>query len=189
MQQEYKVYIKGMVCGRCISTVRKELADLGWQTGNIELGEVTILDTGTPPDLKLIGERLAKLGFSLLEDKGRQMVDGIRQWVEKVYGGGFDFPDGFRFSKLLSEKLHRSYDVLSAAFSTAEGITLEKYVIAYRIEKVKELLVYTDDTLATIAFRLGFSSEAHLSRQFRAQTGLNPSHFRKVRKEKTSGQG
>jgi AraC-like DNA-binding protein len=173
-----------MVCQRCISTIQKELEALGLTIAHIELGAITILST-TPPNLPLIAEKLAPLGFSILEDKNQQIAKSIKILVETVYSGEFDFPQNFRFSKWVSEKLYRPYDTLSAIFSTAEGITLEKYIIAYRVEKIKELLVYTHATLSDIAFRLGFSSEAHLSRQFKAQTGLNPSYFIKIRKEKT----
>jgi AraC-like DNA-binding protein len=180
---QYTIHIKGMVCQRCISSVRETLEELGLEVLHIELGMVTI-SSGNPPDRHLISEKLEALGFSLLEDKQQLLVEKIKVLVATVYSGEFDFPEGFRFSKYAAEQLQKSYEILSSAFSAAESTTLEKYIIAYRVEKIKELLVYTAATLADIAFRLGFSSEAHLSRQFKAQTGLNPSYFIKLRKEK-----
>jgi AraC-like DNA-binding protein len=179
----YTLHIKGMVCPRCISTVQQELSASGLQVSHVELGSATI-QSATPPDLNAIAAQLESLGFSLLEDKNQQLVKQVKEVVTQVYSGEFDFPPQFRFSKWVAEKLSRSYDLLSAVFSTAEGTTLEKYILAYRVEKVKELLVYTPATLADIAFRLGFSSEAHLSRQFKTLTGLTPSYFIKVRKER-----
>jgi AraC-type DNA-binding domain-containing proteins len=180
---QYTLHIKGMVCQRCISAVKQALEALGLEVLHIDLGMATI-SSSQSPDMQLIAEKLEALGFSLLEDKQQQLVDKIKALVASVYSGEFDFPENFRFSKYAAKQLHRSYEVLSQAFSAAENTTLEKYIIAYRVEKVKELLVYTPATLADIAFRLGFSSEAHLSRQFKAQTGLNPSYFIKLRKEK-----
>jgi AraC-like DNA-binding protein len=180
---QYTLHIKGMVCQRCISSVKEALEELGLEVIHNELGMVTI-SSDNAPDSRLIAEKLEALGFSLLEDKQQLLVEKIKELVATVYSGEFDFPEGFRFSKYAAEQLHKSYEILSSAFSAAESTTLEKYIIAYRVEKVKELLVYTPATLADISFRLGFSSEAHLSRQFKAQTGLNPSYFIKLRKEK-----
>jgi|ERR1044072_5421077 AraC-like DNA-binding protein len=180
---QYTIHIKGMVCQRCISSVKEALEALELEVLHIDLGMVTISSNKTP-DRQLISQKLEELGFSLLEDKQQLLVESIKALVATVYSGEFDFPEAFRFSKYAAEQLHKSYEILSSAFSAAESTTLEKYIIAYRIEKVKELLVYTPTTLADISFRLGFSSEAHLSRQFKAQTGLNSSYFIKLRKEK-----
>lgn len=181
--QEYTIHIKGMVCQRCISSVQQALGSLGLEITHIALGAVTVASE-TPPDRRLIEEKLSDLGFSLLEDKQQKLVEQIKALVATVYSGEFDFPANFRFSKYAADQLNRSYEILSSSFSAAEEMTLEKYIIAYRTEKIKELLIYTHARLSDIAYRLGFSSEAHLSRQFKAQTGLNPSHFIKLRKEK-----
>lgn len=175
-----KVYIKGMVCFRCISTVKSELESIGLQLDDISLGEVT-LSAGTEiTDLQIIEEQLKPFGFSLLEDKRARLVTDVKQLVAEIYGGDFDFPEPFRFSTFISEKLQRDYDSISSVFSIREQKTLEKYIIDFRIEKIKEFLVYTPQTLADIAFRLGFSSVAHLSRQFKMVTGFNPSYFKSL---------
>jgi copper chaperone CopZ len=175
-----KIYIKGMVCYRCISTVKHELESIGLQLDDISLGEVT-LSAGTEiTDLNLIREQLKPFGFSLLEDKRARLVTDVKQLVAVIYGGDFDFPEPFRFSTYISEKLQGDYDNISSVFSIREQKTIEKYIIDFRIEKIKEYLVYTPQTLADIAFRLGFSSVAHLSRQFKTFTGFNPSYFKSL---------
>lgn len=178
-----------MVCQRCIDTVKQELRDIGLEPDAVFLGEVAFTASTSLTDIDVIEERLKPAGFSLLRDKKTQWVTHIKRMVEEVYNGDFDFPYNFRFSALVAEKLNGDYDILSQAFSTAEGKTLEKYIIEYRIEKVKELLVYSTQTLADISFRLGFSSVAHLSRQFKEVTGINASHFIALRKQREHENG
>ena len=175
-----------MVCERCILTIREQLNELKIQVTGISLGEVTTVSALTPPDLAALQERLTPLGFSLLEDKKTKLVRDVKALVEKVYSGNYDFPSNFRFSDVVVAHFQEDYNQVSAVFSGLENITLEKYIIEHRIEKVKELLVYTEDSLSDIAFKLGFSSAAHLSRQFKAQTGLNTSYFKEIRKSKLS---
>ena len=184
MIMQKKIYIKGMVCNRCISAVKDSLAELGIEVVDIHLGEVTIIG-GESINEALIGEKLKSLGFNILEDKKLKLVREVKKLVEEVYSGSFDFPYQFRFSNLVAERLNTSYDVISGIFSGIEQITIETYIINYRIEKIKEFLVYSGDSLASISFKLGFTSAAHLSRQFKLNTGLNPSHFRQIRLEKT----
>jgi AraC family transcriptional regulator len=124
------------------------------------------------------------LGFTLLEDKKEKLVKETKGLMAEVYSGSFDFPTRFRFSELAARRLQKDYDTISATFSAVENTTLEKYIIDFRIEKVKEFLVYTPQTLGDISFRLGFSSVAHLSRQFKEITGINPSYFKSIRVQK-----
>lgn len=175
-----KIYIKGMVCYRCISIVKSELESMGHQLDDISLGEVTLSLGIATADLNIISERLKPFGFSLLEDKRARLVADVKQLIAIIYGGDFDFPEPFRFSTYISEKLQGDYDNISSVFSIREQKTIEKYMIDFRIEKIKEYLVYTPQTLADIAFRLGFSSVAHLSRQFKTYTGFNPSYFKSL---------
>lgn len=184
MQKEQKIYIKGMVCQRCIAMVKSELENIGLHPTNINLGEVTFSASTTIPDTATIEEKLKPLGFSLLEDKRVKLVVQVKALIAEVYGGDFDFPVRFRFSELAAERLHREYDTISSVFSSLENTTIEKYIIDFRIEKIKEYLVYTLQPLADISFRLGFSSVAHLSRQFKMVTGFNPSHLRSIREDK-----
>lgn len=174
-----------MVCQRCITTVKDQLESAGLELEDINLGEVTLATHTSLPDAALIEQKLLPLGFSLLEDKKAKLVKEVKSLVGEVYNGVFDFPNDFRFSVLAAERLGKDYDTISTTFSSMENNTLEKYIINFRVEKIKELMVYTDDTLADISFKLGFSSVAHLSRQFKEQTGMTPSHFKQLRKNET----
>ncbi len=179
-----KVYIKGMVCNRCISIVKYELESIGLQLDDIYLGEVTFSAGTQISDHRIIEAQLKPFGFSLLEDKRHKLVTDVKQITEEIYSGVFDFPVRFRFALYISQKLHKDYDLISATFSALEQKTLEKYIIDYRIEKIKEFLVYSPQTLADMAFRLGFSSVAHLSSQFKTVTGFNPSCYRSLKEIK-----
>lgn len=182
MESVTKMYIKGMVCQRCITTVKTQLESAGFELDDIGLGEVTFPVTSLLTDTSLIDEKLRPLGFTILENKKVKLVKEVKSLIKDVYDGEFDFPNRFRFSELVSKRLGKDYNTISAVFSSSENITIEKYIIDYRVQKIKELLVYTGDTLADIALRLGFSSVAHLSRQFKQQTGLTPSYFKNLKK-------
>lgn len=173
-----------MVCNRCLMTVETELLQMGHTPVKLALGEATFLPN-TAHDGTPLEERLALLGFSLLEDKNVQMTKKVKQLVEEVYGGSFDFPERFRFSDLVRKRLQKEYDAVSDAFILTEKKTIEQYIIDFRINKIKEYLVYTNLTLADIAFRLHFNSVAHLSAQFKQQTGLTPSFFKNIRRQKS----
>lgn len=163
------------------SVVQNELELAGLIPVKIGLGEVTIITSKGPLETNLIEGRLRPLGFELLEDKKMKTVREIRELVAEVYSGNYDFPNQFRFSDLVASRIHKDYNAVSAMFTQMEQKTLERYIIDYRIEKVKEFLLYTSLTLADIAFKLNFSSVAHLSRQFKQYTGFTPSGFKDVR--------
>jgi AraC-like DNA-binding protein len=177
------IFIKGMVCNRCIMTVETELQQLGHTPVALSLGEVSFIRNEETDDAAL-EKSLSKLGFRLLEDKKVKMTNQVKQLVEEVYSGDFDFPERFRFSELLKQRLQKDYDAISDAFIATEKKTIEQYIIEYRINKVKEFLVYSNQTLADIAFQLNFNSVAHLSTQFKQHTGLTPSFFKQVKKQK-----
>jgi AraC family transcriptional regulator len=172
-----KLFIKGMVCDRCLIFVREAMAEQGVPVREIKLGELTfsVLDS---IDVSIIEKRLASLGFSLVKDKQQQLVRAVKELVAEVYSGDYDFPYQFRFSDLVVQRLALNYDLVSGTFSQVTGITLEKYILHQRIEKVKEMLTYCSISLSDISFRLGFSSVAHLSKQFKNLTGINPSQLR-----------
>lgn len=176
--------VKGMVCKRCIMTVEAELQRRGYMPVELSLGEVSFLSDEASEAADLAAG-LSLLGFQVLEDPKVQIVKAVKLLVGEVYSGNFDFPDRFRFSALVKERFRQSYDTVSDAFAAAENKTIEKYITDFRIGKVREMLVYEDISLADIAFRLNFSSAAYLSAHFKQFTGLTPSYFKKVKKEKS----
>lgn len=175
--QQRKLFIKGMVCDRCMVFVRESMESLGVPVQEVKLGEV-ILNVSESFDVSVIESRLATLGFGLVIDKHQQLVRAVKELVAEVYSGNFDFPYQFRFSDLLEQRLKLNYEQVSGTFSQIEGITIEKYILQQRIGKVKEMLVYSRISLSDISFRLGFSSVAHLSNQFKKLTGFNPTQLR-----------
>jgi AraC-like DNA-binding protein len=179
-----KIMVKGMVCGRCINTVSGVLEQAGITTGKVVLGEVLLQGEVPPAELEKVESHLKAFGFSLLKPKTDVVVEGIKNLVADVYSGDYDFDDRFRFSDLAAKKLQVDYKQASAAFISKQNISVEKYIIEFRIDKIKEALVYSSVTLEDLAFRFGYSSTAHLSTQFRQVTGLTASHFRNIRKQK-----
>lgn len=190
-----------MVCARCIDVVQNELIQAGFNVLDVELGQVRLRDSLTLNDLDRIQTILSKQGFSLIDDQRQVTVhQRAKTFVDAYFAQDADLseiqvgtaPAGVRpsdqpnrrLSAQLQDALGLDYDTISSRFSKKEGITLEKYIINRRIDKVKERLVYSDETLTEIAYRTGYSSVQHLSNQFRQQTGLTPSYFRQVRQQK-----
>ena len=173
-----------MVCERCIDAVRTVFENSGISIGEISLGEVELVTSSTMNGDQ-IESKLKLLGFSLVKDPKQILINSVKELVAEVYSGKFDFPTHFQFSHFISGKLNASYKSISAQFSTFEGKTLEQFIIESKVNKIKELLVYTEESLSSIAFMLGYSSVAHLSRQFKSLTGLNPSFFKTIKLDKT----
>ncbi|HLZ87622.1 MAG TPA: AraC family transcriptional regulator [Puia sp.] len=174
------LYIKNMVCNRCIYTVRQIVEAEGLHPANITLGEVQLPAPPTAEQLTAIRRKLHEFGFEILDDQKHRVIEKIKTIIiEHIHQHGPDTGKHPVFSKLLAAELHKDYSALSKLFSEAEGITIEKYIIQQKIEKVKEWLAYDELTLSEIADRLGYSSVAHLSAQFKKTTGFTPSAFRK----------
>ncbi len=172
-----------MVCNRCIMVVQSELDKLGFDVKNIKLGEVTLTKELTDEQKKNLEATLIPLGFELIDDKKGRIIEKIKNIIiDLVHHQHNDAKTNL--SDILSDQLHQDYNYLSNLFSEVEGTTIEKYFIAQKIEKVKELLVYDELSLSEIAFRLNYSSVAYLSNQFKKVTGLTPSHFKQIRADK-----
>lgn len=172
-----------MVCSRCMMSVQTLLEQLGYNGVEVLLGEASFNVPSNYNETEL-ENKLALLGFTLLKDRNASIVKDVKLLVKEVYGGEFDFPENFLFSKWLAARLNKDYEAISDIFVAAEKKTIGQYVIDFRINKVKEFLVYTSLTLADIAFKLNFSSAAYLSKQFKEQTGLTPGFFKQIKKEK-----
>lgn len=173
-----KLYIKNMVCDRCILAVENELQKVGLTAKKIVLGEVDLGDKEpSPGQLQTLATNLGKIGFELLDDKKRRLIEHIKTIIiEQVHYQ--DHQEPVKLSVYLAERLHYDYNYLSNLFSSIEGITIEQFHIQQKIEKVKELLAYDELTLSEIAWQLGYSSVAYLSNQFKKVTGLTPSQFK-----------
>ncbi len=178
-----KVYIKNMVCNRCILVVQNEINHLNLHAKSIKLGEVTFDQELTQKQKTALQNTLLPLGFEIIDDKKSCIIEQIKNRIIYIV----HHQDGdlkTNLSDFLSSELHLDYTYLSNLFSDVEGITIEKYLIAQKIEKVKELLVYDELSLSQIALQLNYSSVAYLSNQFKKVTGLTPSHFKKIKEDR-----
>jgi AraC-like DNA-binding protein len=150
---------------------------------NIKLGEVTLEKELSGEEKKVLDKALTQLGFEIIDDKKSRIIEQIKNVIiDQVHYHDNDAKTNL--SDVLISKLHHDYNYLSNLFSEVEGTTIEKYFIAQKIEKVKELLVYDELSLSEIAFRLNYSSVAYLSNQFKKVTGLTPSHFKQIKDDK-----
>lgn len=181
-QETQSIYIKNMVCNRCIKVVREEFEKLGLVVKHIQLGEVEILKDNAKLDMQKIDNVLKINGFELLDNKNSKIIEKVKiliiDMIRKV-DSGKDID--INFSEYLAQETGLNYNYLSTLFSSLEGITIEKYIINQKIEKVKELIVYGELTLSEISFRLDYSSVQHLSNQFKKITGLTPSYFKSLK--------
>lgn len=163
--------------------VESILKELDVFYSSIRLGEVQL--TGDIPDEKIvnISEKLKTIGFEIIDDKKSRIIEKIKNTVIELVHYSSELLKT-NLSDYLADKLHYDYNYLSTLFSEIEGATIEKYYISQKIEKVKELLVYDELSLSEISYRLGYSSNAYLSNQFKKVTGLTPGYFKKVKSEK-----
>lgn len=180
MENTGTVYIKNMVCSRCKMIVQAEFEKLQIETLSVELGEVRVQKPLTKEQLAQLSIRLTTYGFELIGSRKARIIEQIKSSIVHIVHTSGEMP-GINLSQYLSQKLYLEYHYLSNLFSTVEGITIEQYFIAQKTERVKELLIYDELTLSEIAYRLGYSSVAHLSAQFKKQTGVTPTAFKSER--------
>lgn len=176
-----KLYIKNMVCSRCKMVVRMQLEKLELHPHSVQLGEVDIAEENISDEQKsLLNEKLNRYGFELIDDKKSRMNEKIKNEIVALVHYSEEQLK-INFSEHISRKLHHDYTYLSNMFSEIEGTSIEKYFINQKIEKVKELLMYNELSLSEIAFKLNYSSIAHLSNQFKKITGFTPSYFKNMK--------
>lgn len=179
-----KINIKNMVCDRCKRVVAEELENLGYTVLQVGLGEAELSTTKNTVDLERVREVLQENGFELLDDRKTQLIEKVKlALIELVHRAG-EQDSHINTSDYIAEKVGLDYNYVSTLFSSSEGITIEKYLILQRIERAKELLVYDELNLKEIAYKLGYSSVAHLSSQFKKTTGLTPSHFKQIKDDR-----
>ena len=170
-----------MVCIRCKMTVKAELEKLGIHYVSVDLGEADVKENMSKEQLHLLDTGLRKAGLEIMDDKKSILVEKIKTVIiEMVHYT--DEQIKINLSDYLSEKLSYNYTYLANLFSEVKGITIEKFYLTHKIERVKELIVYDELNLSEIADMLHYSSVAHLSNQFKKITGLSPSHFKKLKK-------
>lgn len=178
-----KVYLKNMVCNRCKMVVWSEFEQLGLHPLSVELGEVELEREPTVEERSKLEARLAELGFEWIDDRKSRLIERVKTLVvELVHYTDQELT--VNLSDHLTQHLAFDYKYLSNLFSEVEGTTIEKFYIAQRIERVKELLVYDELSLSQIADAMGYSSVAYLSTQFKKVTGLTPSYFKSLRDAK-----
>jgi len=168
-----------MVCNRCIKVVTGLLYDLKITYESVLLGEVHLKEAINNAQKENLSSRLIQEGFELIDDKKTRIIEKIKHFIIQRINKDLDEQND-NVSDYLVQNLHLDYPYLSSLFSSIEGITIEKYYIIQKIEKVKELLVYDELSLSEIAYQLGYSSVQHLSNQFKKVTGLTPSHFKQI---------
>jgi AraC-like DNA-binding protein len=174
-----KLFIKNMVCIRCKMVVKDVLTKLGVQYLTVDLGEAELAETISVEMQEKIRTALHVAGLELMDDKKSILIQKIKNVIIELVHYSEE-PLTINFSEFLSRKLTHDYTYLANLFSEVQGTTIEQFIIAHKIERVKELLVYNELNLTEIAYLMHYSSVAHLSTQFKKVTGLTPSHFKKL---------
>lgn len=180
MADDRVLYIKNMVCDRCKTAVRNLLQAEGMVARTVELGVVELEQPAGHAQRVQLKEGLQKLGFELLDDKRQQTIDRIKSHIIDLVHYQ-DSHAGINLSDYLARHLHTDYSSLSKLFSEFTGMTIERFFILQRIERVKELIFYDELSLTQIAYKLHYSSVAYLSSQFKQVTGMTPSQFKTLR--------
>lgn len=167
-----------MVCDRCIASVQSVLADLGYEVDLVVLGKANISEDPDEKELAKIASQLSKKGFELIRDNDKALVEDIKTRLISYLNHIEEQENPEKLSTFLENELEYNYSYLSKYFSDHAGITIEKYLINLKIERVKELLTYQEMTLSEIAWKLNYSSVQYLSNQFKKVTGQTVSSFR-----------
>ncbi len=170
-----------MVCNRCIMAVSNTFKEVGFKDYTVSMGMVEIEEDQLSTEKKgHLNEKLVDLGFELIDDKRSKLIEAVKSLIiNKIHSE--DLSDqGINWSEIISRTLHYEYKYISRLFSSVQGITIEQFIILQKIEKVKEMILYDELTLSEIAWRLGYSSVAHLSNQFKKVTGMAPREFKPI---------
>ena len=169
-----------MVSKRCRIMFTEEMHKLGLHFVILDWGEVDVMEDLTDEQRQQLSEGLRDSGLELVDDKKAILIEKIKNIIIQMVHQS-DEPLKINFSDYLSEKLNYNYTYLANLFSEVQGTTIEQYIIIHKIEHIKELMVYGELNLTEIAYKMNYSSVAHLSNQFKKVTGLSPSHFNKLR--------
>jgi AraC-like DNA-binding protein len=171
-----------MVCSHCADVLEEKLSEADFEVKHIELGELTLNASISDEEYQRLINVVQKNGFEIINDQGSKTVEQIKQLIIQLVRTKKELEG--KLSEYLANSLHKDYQQLSRLFSNVEGKSIERYFILQKIERAKELIVYGEMNLTEIAYELGYSSQQHFSRQFKAETGLSPSHFKEVKENK-----
>lgn len=178
-----KLYIKYMVSMRCKMLVKEELKNLGLHFTTVELGVVEIMEDITNEKREKLKVALLESGLELMDDKKAMLIEKIKIVITEMIHYNEELPK-VNYSEYISKIMGYDYTYLANIFSEVKGITIEHYIIAHKIEKVKELLLYDELNLTEISYRMNYSSVSHLSTQFKKVTGLTPTFFKNLKDKK-----
>lgn len=173
-----KILIKNMVCPRCIQSVRTTFLGMDIPVLDVQLGEVWLENELSLNEREILKIQLEEVGFEMLDDSKKQLIEKIKTLLIATIQN----PDSemhLNYSTYLSEKIGKDYRYLSSFFSSFTGMTIEKYIIHLKVEKIKEYIFYDELSISEIAYRMHYSSPAHLSRQFKLVCGLSPKDYKK----------
>jgi AraC-like DNA-binding protein len=180
-----KLYIKYMVSIRCKMVVKDELKKLGLHFIMVDLGEVEIMEDISPDLQAQLKIALLHSGLELMDDKRGILIERIKTVIVEMVHYADELPKT-NFSDYLSAKLNHDYTYLANLFSEVQGTTIEQFIIAHKVERIKELIIYDELNITEIAWKMNYSSVAHLSNQFKKVTGLSPSHFKQLKVKRRS---
>ncbi|WP_114940237.1 helix-turn-helix domain-containing protein [Mucilaginibacter endophyticus] len=178
------LYIKNMVCDRCVTTIRPQLESLGFTVKEIILGRAEITPEPNEEQLQLIAATLKIPGFELINKETDKITEVIKNIVIDMVHHSDLSQLKTSYSDLIANHLNKDYTYLSRIFSNSQGMTIERFIIEQKVEKIKELLQYGELNLNEISYQMGYSSSAHLSTQFKSITGLTPSQFKSSGRDK-----
>jgi len=178
-----KLFIKNMISDRCKVIVQEELEKLDLRNTTIRIGEVDVNEKISLEQYEALKYKLLEYGLVVIEDKKAILIERIKATIIQMILSSEEIPKT-KYSCYLSKMLDHDYTYMANLFSELEGVTIEQYIIANKIERVKELMLFDELTLTEIAYRLHYSSVAHLSNQFKKITGLTPSFFKSSKRPK-----
>jgi AraC-like DNA-binding protein len=174
-----------MVSARCKMIVKEELKKLGLHYILVDLGVVEIMENITDVQRKQLKASLLSDGLELMDDKRAMLIEKIKTVIIEMVHYASEMPK-INFSYFLAEKLDYDYTYLANLFSEVQGTTIEQFIISHKVERIKELIIYNEMNITEIAYKLNYSSVAHLSSQFKKVTGLSPSHFKSLKDKRRS---
>ena len=178
-----KLYIKYMVSNRCKIMVKEVLKSMGLHFIMVNLGEVEVMENLSPLQLQMLKQELLDIGLELMDDKKSVLIERVKSLIIDMVHNSEELIKT-NVSDYLSEKLNHHYTYISNLFSEVQGTRIEHFIIAHKVERIKELIMYGELNLTQISYKMNYSSVAHLSNQFKKITGLTPSFFKALKNKK-----